>query len=133
MLSFIIGKLLVIPIVIGVMIMMLLIHMLCLPLVLHLFTVEVGLGEIMLCIMCLGKCVIYLLMFSMLATLLLYFHVRMKKWLLGSWEPNARETRLVFGFQKLLRLTLQDPTRVGYLKPKLKLPCRFMHPVDLAG
>jgi hypothetical protein len=39
---------------------------------------------------------------SMLATLLLYFHVRMKKWLLGSWEPNARETRLVFGFQKLL-------------------------------
>jgi hypothetical protein len=38
----------------------------------------------------------------MLATLLLYFHVRMKKWLLGSWEPNARETRLVFGFQKLL-------------------------------
>jgi hypothetical protein len=23
---------------------------------------------------------------------------------------------------------LQDPTRVGYLKPKLKLPCRFMHP-----
>jgi hypothetical protein len=38
----------------------------------------------------------------MLATLLLYFHVRMKKWLLGSWDPNARETRLVFGFQKLL-------------------------------
>jgi hypothetical protein len=30
------------------------------------------------------------------------FHVRMKKWLLGSWDPNARETRLVFGFQKLL-------------------------------
>jgi hypothetical protein len=25
-----------------------------------------------------------------------------EKWLLGSWEPNARETRLVFGFQKLL-------------------------------
>jgi hypothetical protein len=47
------------------------------------------------------NCVIYLLMFSMLATLLLYFHVRMKKWLLGSWEPNAREIRLVFGFQKL--------------------------------
>jgi hypothetical protein len=100
--SFIIGKLLVIPIIIGVMIMMLLIHMLYLPLVLLLFTVEVGLRKIMLCIMCLEKCVIYLLLFSMIATLLLYFHVRMKKWLLGSWEPNARETRLVFGFQKLL-------------------------------
>jgi hypothetical protein len=58
--------------------------------------------KIMLCIMCLGKCVIYLLLFSMLATLRLYFHVRMKKWLLGSWEPNARETKLPFGFQKLL-------------------------------
>jgi hypothetical protein len=79
MLSFIIGKLLVIPIIIGVMIIMLLIHMLCLPLVLLLFTVEVGLGEIMLCIMCLGKCVMNLLLFSMLATLLLFFHARMKK------------------------------------------------------
>jgi hypothetical protein len=48
------------------------------------------------------KCVIYLLLFSMLSTLLLYFHVRMKKWLLGSWEPNARETKLAYGFQKLL-------------------------------
>jgi hypothetical protein len=37
--------------------------------------------------------------FFMLATLRLYFHVRMKKWLLGSWDPNTRETRLVFGFQ----------------------------------
>ena len=66
-------------IIIGVMIMMLLIHMLCLPLVLLLFTVEVGQGEIMLCIMCLGKCVISLLLFFILATLRLYFHVRMKK------------------------------------------------------
>ena len=37
------------------------------------------LGEIMLCLMCLGKCVINLLLFFMLATLHLYFHVRMKK------------------------------------------------------
>jgi hypothetical protein len=79
MLSFIIGKLLVILIIIGVMIMMLLVHMLCLPLVLLLFTVEVGLGEIMLCIMCLGKCVMNLLLFFMLATLFLFFHVRMQK------------------------------------------------------
>jgi hypothetical protein len=62
MLSFIIGKFLVIPIIIGVMIMMLLIQMLCLPLVLLLLMVEVGLGEIMLCIMCLGKCVMNLLL-----------------------------------------------------------------------
>jgi hypothetical protein len=77
MLSFIIGKLLVILIIIGVMIMMLLVHMLCLPLVLLLFMVEVGLGEIALCIVYLRKCVINLLPFFMLATLLLFFHVRM--------------------------------------------------------
>jgi hypothetical protein len=64
--------------------------------------VEVGLGEIMLCLMRLGECAMDLLLFIMLAILLLYFHVRTQKWLLGSWDPNARETRLVFGFQKLL-------------------------------
>jgi hypothetical protein len=83
-------------------ILLTMIHMLCLPLALLLCMVEIGLGKIMLCIMCLGKCVINLLPFFMLATLHLYFRVRMKKWLLGSWDPNARETRLVFGFQKLL-------------------------------
>jgi hypothetical protein len=63
-----------------VMIMLLIvIHMLCLHLVPLLCMVEVGLGEIMLCIMCLGKCVINPLLFLMLATLCLYFHVRMKK------------------------------------------------------
>jgi hypothetical protein len=103
MLLFMIGKMLVILIIIRVIFMLLImIHILCLPLALLLCMVEVGLGKIMLCIMCLGKCVIYLLLFSMLATLRLYFHVRMKKWLLGSWEPNARETKLAFGFQKLL-------------------------------
>jgi hypothetical protein len=103
MLLFMIGKLLVVLIIIRVMfILLIIIHMLCLPLALVLFMVEVGLGEIMLCLMCLGKCAMNLLLFSMLATPLLYFHVRMKKWLLGSWDPNARETRLVFGFQKLL-------------------------------
>jgi hypothetical protein len=48
------------------------------------------------------KCTMNLLLFSMLATLFLYFHVRMKKWLLESWDPNARETRLAFEFQRLL-------------------------------
>jgi hypothetical protein len=47
-----IGKLLIVLIIIGGMFMMLLIRMLRLPLVLLLFMVEVGLGEIMLCIMC---------------------------------------------------------------------------------
>jgi hypothetical protein len=59
-----IGKLLVIPIIIRVMFILLtIIHMLCLPLALLLCMVEVGLGKIMLCIMCLGKCVINLLLF----------------------------------------------------------------------
>jgi hypothetical protein len=76
----IIGKLLVILIIIRVMFMLLImIHMLCLPLALLLCMVEIGLGKIMLCIMCLGKYAMNLLLFSMLATLLLFFHVRMQK------------------------------------------------------
>jgi hypothetical protein len=75
-----IGNILGILIMMDVMIMLLIvIHMLCLPLALLLFMVEVGLEEIMLCLMCLGKCAMNPLLFFMLATLLLYFHVRMKK------------------------------------------------------
>jgi hypothetical protein len=77
---FMIGKLLVVLIIIRVMfILLIIIHMLCLALALLLFMIEVGLGEIMLCLMCLGKCAKNPLPFFMLATLLLYFHVRMKK------------------------------------------------------
>ena len=36
------------------------------------------------------------------ATLILHFHVKIRKWLLGSWGPNARETRLAFGSQRIL-------------------------------
>jgi hypothetical protein len=64
MLSFIIGKLLVVPIIIRAMFILLtMIHMLCLPLALLLCMVEIGLGKIMLCIMCLRKCVMNLLLF----------------------------------------------------------------------
>jgi hypothetical protein len=38
----------------------------------------------------------------MSATLILYFHVKIRKWLLGSWGPNAREIRLAFGSQRIL-------------------------------
>jgi hypothetical protein len=55
-----------------------------------------------LCLMLLRKCVINLPLSFMLATLRLYFHVKMKKWLLENWDPNAKETRLAFGYQKLL-------------------------------
>jgi hypothetical protein len=80
-----IGKLLVIPITKGVMIMLLIIHMLCLPLVLLMILVDISLGAIMLClmrlgeIMLLGKCAMNLLLFFMLATFLLYFHIRTQK------------------------------------------------------
>jgi hypothetical protein len=47
--------------------------------------------------MLLGKCVINLLLSFMLATLRLYFHVKMKKWLLENWDPNAKETGLHLG------------------------------------
>jgi hypothetical protein len=76
---FMIGNILGMLIMIDVMIMLLMIHMLCLHLVPLLFMVEVGLGEIMLCIMRLGKCAMDLLSFTMLAILHLYFHVRTQK------------------------------------------------------
>jgi hypothetical protein len=56
-----------------------LIHMLCLLLALLLCMVEVGLGKIMLCIMCLGEYVMNLLLFTMRAILRLHLYVRMKK------------------------------------------------------
>jgi hypothetical protein len=34
---------------------------------------------------------------------------------------------------KVIVTNLAGPTRVGYLKPKLKLPCRFMHPGAQVG
>jgi hypothetical protein len=74
-----IGKLLVALITIRVMIMLLITHMLCLPLVLLLFMVEVGLGEIMLCLILLEKYAMDLLLFTMLVMLLLFFHVEMQK------------------------------------------------------
>jgi hypothetical protein len=75
-----IRKLLAVLIIIRVMFMLLImIHMLCLPLAPLLFTVEVGLGEIMLCLMRLGVCAMNLLPFIMLAILHLYFHVRTQK------------------------------------------------------
>jgi hypothetical protein len=79
-----------------------LILMLCSHLVPLLIMVEVGLGEIMLLLMHLGKSAMDLLLFIMLAILRLCFYAKMQKWLLGSWDPNARETKLAYGFQKLL-------------------------------
>jgi hypothetical protein len=67
-------------IMIDVMIMLLtMTHMLCLHLAPLLFMVEVGLGEIILCLMRLGECAMDFLLFIMLAILLLYFHVRTQK------------------------------------------------------
>jgi hypothetical protein len=77
--TFMIENFLGMLIIIGVMIMMLLIHMLCLHLALLLCMVEVGLEEVMLCLMCLGECAMNLLPFTMLEILHLRFYVRMKK------------------------------------------------------
>jgi hypothetical protein len=56
----------------------------------------------MLLLMHLGKSAMDLLLFIMLAILHLCFYAKMQKWLLGSWDPNARDTKLAYGFQKLL-------------------------------
>jgi hypothetical protein len=77
MLTFMIENFLGMLIIIGV--MMHLIHMLCLLLALLLCMIEVGIGEVMFCLMWLGECVMNLLPFTMLAILLLRFYVRMKK------------------------------------------------------
>jgi hypothetical protein len=83
-------------IIIGVMIMLLylfiMIHMLCLHQALLMHMIEIGLGVIMLCLMRLENLAMDLLLSIMLAMLPLYFYVKMRKWLLGSWDPNARET-----------------------------------------
>jgi vacuolar-type H+-ATPase subunit I/STV1 len=64
---FMIGNILGILIMMDVMIMLLIvIHMLCLPQDLLLFMVEVGLEEIVFCLMCLGKCAMNPLLFSCL-------------------------------------------------------------------
>jgi hypothetical protein len=104
---FMIRNSLVMLIMIGAMIalfliMLHLILMLCSHLVPLLIMVEVGLGEIMLLLMHLEKSAMDLLLFIMLVILPLYFYAKMRKWLLESWDPNARQTKLAYGFQKLL-------------------------------
>ena len=56
-----------------------LILMLCSHLVPLMHMVEIGLGVIMLCFICLEKLAMVLLLSIMLAILLLYFHVRTQK------------------------------------------------------
>jgi hypothetical protein len=93
-------------IIIEVMIMLLylftMILMLWLLLALLMHMIEIGLGIIMLCLMRLENLAMDLLLSIMLAMLPLYFYVKIQKWLLGSWDPNERETKLAYGFQKLL-------------------------------
>jgi hypothetical protein len=81
--------------------------------VLPLCMVEICLGK-MLFIICLGeilficlvKCIMNLLLSFMPATLILCFHGKIRKWLLGNWGQNAREIKLAFGSLRLLLLTL---------------------------
>jgi hypothetical protein len=95
---------------IGVVIRLFLMHimklhltlMLCSHLVPLLFMVEIGLGIIMLFLICLGKYTLVQLLFTKHVMLHLYCRVRMPKLLLESWDLNARETKLAFGFQNLL-------------------------------
>jgi hypothetical protein len=97
------AMLIMIDAMIALVLMMLhLILMLCSHLVPLLFMLEGGLDVIMLCLMRLGKLAMVLLLSIMLAMFPLYFYAKMQKWLLGSWDPNARETKLAYGFQKLL-------------------------------
>jgi hypothetical protein len=76
--------------------------MVCLHQAQFMHMIETGLGVIMLCLTRLENLAMDLLLSIMLAMLPLYFYVKMQKWLVGSWDPNARETKLAYGFQKLL-------------------------------
>jgi hypothetical protein len=99
---FMIGNSLVMLIMIDAMIALVLmmqhlILMLCSHLVPLLFVIEGGLDIIMLCLMRLGKLAMVLLLSIMLAMPPLYFYAKMPRWLLGSWDPNAREKNLHMG------------------------------------
>jgi hypothetical protein len=88
-------------IIIMLLYLFIMIHMLCLHQALFMHMIEIGLGVFMLCLTHLEN-LADLLLSIMLAMLPLYFYVKRQKWLLGSWDPNARETKLAYGFQKLL-------------------------------
>jgi hypothetical protein len=87
--------------------LLIMIQMLCLLLAPPMIMVEVGLGEIILCLMLLEKCAINPLLFIMLAILLLYLHEKNTKVVarkLGSkckgdktciWVPKVIVTNLV--------------------------------------
>jgi hypothetical protein len=94
--------LIMIKVIIMLLYLFIIIDMLCLHRALLMLIVEIGLGVIMLCLMRLGKHAIVLPLFIMHVMILLYSHAKMQKWLLENWDPNARETRLAFGFQKSL-------------------------------
>jgi hypothetical protein len=53
-------------------------------------------------LVCLGKFTLIHLLCIKHVMLLLYCYAKMPKWLLENWDLNARETKLAFGFQKLL-------------------------------
>jgi hypothetical protein len=82
-----------------------------LPLALLLFMVEVGLGEIMLCLMCLGKCVMNPLLFFMLATLLLFFHVRMKKVVARKLGSKCKGDKTCIWVPKIIVTNLAGPNK----------------------
>jgi hypothetical protein len=66
------------------------------------FMIRVGLGAIILFLVHLGKFTLVQLLCIKCVMLLLYCLAKMPKYLLENWDLNARETRLAFGFQKLL-------------------------------
>jgi hypothetical protein len=45
-----------------------------------------------------------------------------------SLGPKCKRDKTCICVPNSFMTNLVGPTRVGYLKPKLKLPCRFMHP-----
>jgi hypothetical protein len=73
--------------------------------------VEVGLGEIMLCLMCLGKCAMNPLLFFMLATLLLYFHVRMKKIVARKLGSKCKGDKTCIWVPKIIVTNLAGPNK----------------------
>jgi hypothetical protein len=73
--------------------------------------VEIGLGREMLFIMCLGKCIMNLLLLFMPATLILYFHAKIRKWLLGSWGAKCKGDKTCISVPKDIVTNLVGPNK----------------------
>jgi hypothetical protein len=70
--------------------------------------------------MFLRKCIMNLLLFFMPATLILYFHVKIRKWLLGSWGAKCKGDKTCIWVPKAIVTNLVGPNKSWVPKTQAK-------------